>query len=519
VNKKNILRILIGLAGLLLLIKLLTILIIEPYVGKKILAALNARNIGYEIAIDKVHILILSSGIELKKITISSQKEPEGSRALYGEIASIKFLGLKLAKALIRKDIDIKKVTISESNIKGKLSFPKVPMPPIVSPLCIRIDSIIIDRINLSLGNTTDAESYIVKEGNLKMYDFQVEKQDTLSPGTVKQFDIDIDEFVSVSDESLYTSGVVYSANSQTLLINSFNILPNYKDYEFTSRHKFQKDRIEAGLSNIYFHDFNASDYISSDIIKSSYIEIGKLDMKVFCDMRKEFRHVKKPAFQDMIYNYPGIIQIDSAAVLGGNIIYKVHDEEANEPGSISFNEIDAKFYQITNDTIFKTRSAFMELNCNALLMGKSKLDIILKSKILDSNNTFSLNGTLSELEVKELNPILEKNAFIYATSGKIEALTFSFTANNTKSSGKLILLYHGLKISMKNKRTDDTTAFKERIKSIFANMKILDSNPIREEEVRDGVIDYERDPERFIFNYCFKSIISGIKSSLVKSD
>jgi hypothetical protein len=258
--------------------------------------------------------------------------------------------------------------------------------------------------------------------------------------------------------------------------------------------------------------------YIRSDIIKSSYIEIGKLDMNVFRDSRKEFRHVKKPAFQDMINNYPGIIQIDSAAVLSGNIIYKEHDEEANEPGSISFNDMDVKIYQITNDTTFKTGNAFMRLNCNALLMGKSKLNIMLRSKILDSNNKFTLNGTLSELEVNELNPILEKNAFIYATSGKIESLTFSFTADNTKSSGKLILLYHGLKISMKNKRTDDTTAFRERIKSSFANMKILDSNPIREEEVRDGIIDYERDPEKFIFNYCFKSIFSGIKSSLVKS-
>ncbi|MEI8225540.1 MAG: hypothetical protein WCG82_06395, partial [Bacteroidota bacterium] len=92
------------------------------------------------------------------------------------------------------------------------------------------------------------------------------------------------------------------------------------------------------------------------------------------------------------------------------------------------------------------------------------------------------------------------------------------FTANNDKATGKMTMLYHGLDIAVKSKRTDDTTAFRERFISLIANIKVLDSNPMPGKDVRVGIIDYERDPERFLFNYCFKSIMSGIKSSLVKS-
>jgi len=52
---------------------------------------------------------------------------------------------------------------------------------------------------------------------------------------------------------------------------------------------------------------------------------------------------------------------------------------------------------------------------------------------------------------------------------------------------------------------------------SIIANKKLLDSNPVSGEPVRIGIIEYKRDPERFLFNYSFKSIFSGIKSSLTK--
>ena len=71
---------------------------------------------------------------------------------------------------------------------------------------------------------------------------------------------------------------------------------------------------------------------------------------------------------------------------------------------------------------------------------------------------------------------------------------------------------------AVKNKRTDDTTAFRERFISFIANRRVLDSNPIPGEEVREGIIDYERDPERFLFHYCFKSILSGIKSSFLRN-
>jgi hypothetical protein len=95
--------------------------------------------------------------------------------------------------------------------------------------------------------------------------------------------------------------------------------------------------------------------------------------------------------------------------------------------------------------------------------------------------------------------------------------MNFSYTANNTKATGEMTMLYHGLDITIKNKKTDDTTAFRERFISFIANRRIFDSNPLPDEKVRVGIIDYERDPERFLFHYCFNSILSGITSSLTK--
>jgi len=365
------------------------------------------------------------------------------------------------------------------------------------------------------------SRAYSVKDGVLKFYDLQVAKLDTISPKIYAHFDFNAQQHATVSADSMYTitsTGINYSATSNSLTVDSFSVHPNYSNYEFTARHQFEIDRFEAGISQIVFHDFSASDFIKSGNLVSSYIEIGKLEMDIFRDKRKEFKHVNKPAFQDLIYNYRGKVDIDSIGILAGNVTYNEHAENANEPGVIRFNEMNALIFNITNDTIYKTEKAFIGFNAEALLMGKAKMTVQMKGRLFDSQNTFAVNGNLSGIEVMELNPMLEKNAFIYATAGKIEAMNFSFTANNTKSAGQMNLRYDGLNVAIKNKRTDDTTAVKERFISVIANMKIVNSNPMPGEDLRQGTIDFERDPEKSFFNYCAKSIISGIKSSVTKT-
>lgn len=273
-------------------------------------------------------------------------------------------------------------------------------------------------------------------------YKLHVAKLDTISPSILNAFDFEADELLSVSSDSLYSfkaSRIKYSETTKTLTANSFSIHPNYNEYAFTSRNTYQTDRIEADFKKLLVQKLSVSKYIKSGILKSSGIEIGEMDLNAFSDKRIKFKHVNKEVFQNMIYNYPGYVKIDS----------------------------------------------------------------------------ISLNGSLSEMDAGELNPILEKNAFINVTTGKIDAMNFSFTANNTKATGKMTLLYHGLDVTLKNKRTDDNTAVKERLGSLIANIKILNSNPLPGKEIRRGIIYNERDPEKFLFNYCFKSILSGIKSSL----
>ncbi len=519
-RRTHFFRILAGLLIFIIVLFILKTILIEPLVKNKIEAKLNEKVRDYVIEIGNVDISMLPPGIKIEKITLDSKQQEPSTGEVKGTIDFIKLKGIGLLKAIFKNNIDIDEITISNCIIDGNVSFHGKVKPPVFSPVNLRIGNLLFDKLDVTLGDITNAQAYRVKKGIFKLSDINVGQYDTLSPGIVNQIDLTAERFTTITSDSLYSftvSHLNYSATSGKMTADSVLIDPNYTNYEFAARNEYETDRIEATLSNIVINDFSVAGYLKDQNIESSYIEIGKMEAEAFRDKRKKIRHLNKPMLQDAIYNYPGSLRIDSIGIMGGNITYIEHAEKANQAGNISFKDLKAKIYKITNDTIRTDEETYLRLDANALLMGSGRMSVILKAAYFDKSNSFKVVGNLTGMNVSELNPMLSNNAFIYANSGKIDAMNFSFTANNAKATGQMQLLYHGLNISVKNKQTDETGALRERVMSSIANFKLLDSNPKPEEPVRIGLIDYERDPERFIFNYCIKALLTGIKSSIVQ--
>lgn len=520
---KILLKILIWAFAFAIVIVVAILVFVEPWVEKKIESTFNENDKGYLIKAEVVDFSIIKSRLDLKNITISKQPEPGIGTYLDGKISSIRINGIGLMRIVFKNGIYLREVVISNGSIDGRIPFPKKTAAPLISDQNIRIGSIRFDTLDLSLSYDSTARTFSLKKGIFRLDDLRIQKQDTLSPSMVNELDITgVDDFSMVSADSMYSfkvSGVRYTADLKTLAVDSLIIHPNYPDYEFASRHEFQTDRIDAVISDISIKSFSPAAYLQSGDLLIGSIEIGDAELVVFRDKRKKFNHTLKPVFQEMMYKYPGKLHIDSIGISGGNITYSEHSPGAGAKGMITFNELNAKLFQITNDTLYKKQKGYFQLYAQALLMAKSKLSVVLKARLFDRHDQFTLKGSLSELEAEALNPMLEHTAFIYATSGKIDALDFNITADNNRATGNMTLLYHGLDIAVKNKQTNDTTALKERIVSIIANTMLYNSNPLPGREVRKGKIDFERDPERFLFGYAFKSILSGMKSTLLKNE
>lgn len=518
--RKIIVIVLSVFIGLIVIIKVATLAFVEPWLEKKIETTLQEKLQDYTIEIDNVNVAFLSWGIELKTIRITSKVAVPAKNELKLEIASVKFKRIDFYKLISTSDIKIEEILISRGRLQGEMPEEKKEPKPVISNANIEIGKIVFHQLEFDVKNFSSPQIFSAKEGTINLHHVKFNKKDTVSLANIKEFDLKVEEFSTILPDSLYTlkaGGIVYDAKDNRLTLEDFIVHANYPDYVFAARQKYQSDCVRAIVKNISFNDFSVEDFIKENKLVSTYVEVEEMDIHVFRDKRKEFHHTVKPMVQDLIYDYKGKLRIDSVGLINGNVTYVEHVEQAVHPGKISFTGINAKVYNIDNDTIYKTTEKFLEIKGYTYLMGKGKVTIALKGKLYDPHNAVLISGSLSTMDASVVNPMLEKNAFIYVTAGKVQSINFTFRADKYKANGKMIMLYEGLDVAVKDKKTNDTTALKAKVISLVANKMIRDSNPEKGDETREGIIEYERDPERFLFNYCFKSILSGLKSSLSK--
>lgn len=513
-KRKTLLIGAISLVVVVLILKLTTTLFVEPWLGNRLESHFNDTSEKYRITVGPIHLRPLFAEVKLDSILLISK-----DKRLTGRVTAVSIQGVNLFRLLFQKNISIRKLSVSEIRIFGQLPHSEKKALPTIMPMNLRIGRIVFKKIDFGLEELELAKAYSLQSGVLNMHDLKIEKRDTLSIRLVKGFDFKADGFQTVTEDSMYTyrlKGIDYRFRPGKLLVKEFVIHPNYSKKRFAELHRFASDRMDGRMSNIVAGGFSVEDFLKSNRLGSSGIEIDSLNLMVYRDNRVEKRHVVKPVFQEMMYNSPISLNLDSIHVKNGDITYVEQVPKANHEGSISFNQIHATLYNVTNDTLYKKKKASLILKGDALLMGKGRFNVLLDAKLFDRLHTFTVKAKLSHIPANSLNPLLRNNVFMMVNSGEIESMTFFFTANDQKAVGNMYLLYSNLKIAVLNKETDQSSALSERFISMVLNSKILDSNPKPGKQVRVGKIEYDRDPEKFLFSYCVKSIVSGIRTSIL---
>ncbi|HYH55432.1 MAG TPA: hypothetical protein VD772_02405, partial [Anseongella sp.] len=89
----------------------------------------------------------------------------------------------------------------------------------------------------------------------------------------------------------------------------------------------------------------------------------------------------------------------------------------------------------------------------------------------------------------------------------------FSFEADSSRSKGSMKFYYNNLSVELLGKEDSEENM---KVASALANMLLLNSsNPPPEGPLRTGTISFRRIKNKSIFNYLWKSLLSGFKVSV----
>ncbi|MEX2591821.1 MAG: hypothetical protein WD426_03540 [Anditalea sp.] len=302
------------------------------------------------------------------------------------------------------------------------------------------------------------------------------------------------------------------------LKLEDVSLFPRYGDYQYTRKVGFQADVAQVHIPEMVFEDINVEKLLGEKILEAGTVRLNDVTVDVFRDKRHELQpEINRGMPQELMMKALVEIKLDSLIVRNGKVVYREFPEKGMIPGELSFTGLNAMmspFYVSKDPEDYPVTSSNLE--AEALLNGEAPMS--LRGELF-FYEPFPIHivAEVEEFELSLLNSIVETNAFSTIRRGVVRGGKWQFVADENVAQGNMTLRYNDLKLRLLEERTLERGRGRKNVLTFVINNLAVRSNNPRKifNRLVKSPIYQERDKGRFIFNYLWKSTLSGVKGSV----
>lgn len=504
----------IALAGFIVLV-IIAGVIVSKIARRKFDAALASSG----IRISSLHVNLLAQSINIKDLEWIDPTDSSSIHPHRVKIGSIYAGGLSVFKLIRDKEIKISRVDLVNGIVEYNRAIQPKKDSTKGSPVNIRgitIDQLVLNNVGIEIFQ--DSLQEMSANVNLTLDDIKlsdIARSSDPEAYAIGSFVAQISNVRLNTKESMYSLRVAkleLNSPNKEITVDSIVMLPKYSKYKFSRKAGKQVDRFVLQLPKLAIKGFNFGD-VKDSLFTASLVEIHNADLQVYRDKRLPFiKNHNMPLPVAMIRALPFGAAIDTIKIIDTKIVYEEFPEQGYETGHIVFEKLNASLDHISNRD-FYTNYEQATLAVTSKVMGNGMIKARF-SLPYSKAQIYNAKGTITNLSLRQLNPILESLAFISVQEGRLNQLDFDFDYNDISSNGKLLINYENLKLKGLNReKNPEKNDLKTWVLNVFLKK---DKNEDVSLEKRIGKIDYQRDRRKAIFNIWVKSLFSGIKSSVI---
>lgn len=538
-------KILIGIGAVIIILVLIISIGANVYITNllqsKVESEVNQNSkIPYHLEIGNINIEIFTGSLKLKDITISPKQHTTdslssgGIKSLYnGHIDLIKVANVHIIEFLRKKELVINRFIIRGANftgIKNKLAEDQESKPTDSTKVKKSIFSDKFKGLKIGkfmLEDANYAEFSFDKPGDT-LFNFQslsVSINDILFNAETYKNDIPVYlggitvDVKQLSEKSMQfyeisTTGIDVNMIDTTIVINEFCFTPKYSRKEYNRRLKYENDLFSIKTKSIVLNGLGLSELLNfKKGLKLNSIVVQEPNVIIYRDKNLADPPYKyHPLLAGTIKKIPITFYLDSLLLKNASLVYAEKQKHTETPGEVSFKNLNIAVHNITNDALRLQENHNMPIDILAKLYGKGNLKARLDIDLTSNNESFNIKGNLGQMEATTFNKMTKELILVEITSGDIKGVMFNFSADDDVSNGEIIVRYENLKAKVLKEK--DTTK-KAKFMSFIAGGAIRSNNMPDDNKFRKGIINFERVKGKALPNYLWKSVLSGLISTI----
>ncbi len=490
--------------------------VLSRYARKKLQASIEA----FGGTIGDLNVNVFTRSISISALEVSLMPDSSDRVPATGRVENIQLNNIDIYQMLFNRQLDIKEIVFEEGDIKFNRKANLTDSAETEKENTLK--GVFVERLrfrDFNFSVVSDSANEFSGTLNVTLRNLQSSDSADLSEiegYTVENIDAQVTDFLaSVSD--FYEIDIKrINANSEKnkLDIDSLTLVPKFPKFKFSQVAGKQIDRVNSFInkievSGLLFNHLRDSSFVASKI------RILSGEVYSFRDKRLTFKETKdKPLPMAALKEIGFGIEVDTIQIKNSKITYEEFAEDGFEAGKIIFEDLNATLTNLGNRTYYN-KPDHASLIASARLMGHGLIEASFRLPF-EQGKPYHAEGKMGKLDLHHLNPPLESLAFINIESGILNEINFNFDYNDRSSNGKVTINYENLKINGLKK--EKSTVINE-LKTLLINTVVKnDKDKSVPTEKRTGTIDFERDRKRQVFNFWWKSLFSGIKSSVLEN-
>lgn len=309
----------------------------------------------------------------------------------------------------------------------------------------------------------------------------------------------------------LEIDSVDFQARDGELILGSLRMTPQHGKTEFAVVAPAHADWTKISTGVISCHGIDLRNVLSRSALAIDSISVARVHVHSYKNRKiaQPFRY-KKILFET-VRQIPFGIDLSRINIDDVQVIYEELGMYSFEPGKLTIGDISGRMYGLTNRPV--TPGQTYSLEARGKLMNSGQIQAEFTFPADSTVDVFHVKGTLGEMEMDTLNSMIEPLADARINTGRIDGVEFTMAADLVSSSTNLVLLYHGLDVSLLK---EGLNGVKERkFLSEIVNDFILDDRNPAGGRTRTTQTTAERDVNRSQFNYLWRSLLGGIKKTV----
>ena len=499
--------------------------VIDPYV-RSLLE--STKPMGHKIEYKKIRVNLFQGSIILKDAKMSPDSVAANKVKFEIEVAEVKLTNFKIWDMLFKKKLLIQDFIIDDPEVKVFLPaiteevINEVKEPKAKKPSKQLLKQISLERVMIAGGNfklfrdtmllaTSDNINFLAKSINLERN--SLDEPIGFTYGDIGLSLMNLDLFAQSGLYDMEIGLFDANKNDSSLVIEGFKMIPKYDKKEFGNKLKFQTDRFDVNIGRIEITGIGLERWLAGKPLEISSVHIDSVKADIYRDKNVTFDFNRFPPFyNESFMKIPIPLYLDTVIVTNSHIIYGELVAEHPVAGTIILENFNLQSYGLTNQVADDTIDNVMKFNIQAKVMGEGDMNVELILPLEGNMHDFECSGSVGAMRLSPLNDMLLPSIGMKFIDGKVDRMTFYFNANDNFSNGWMEFLYHDVKVELLKKDPDKQWGFVSSLATAVA----MTENPPEGKELKIVAIGYERDKNKGIINYVWRTIQSGMVRTII---